>query len=115
VWHGDRVFRLTGKSTTSGGGNSPWSTLGDDPVSAVIGLILLPFLLFSLIGLYGDVVASQRKNVTTTVRWLGPVVGPPPPGVDVRPPLPGGWLSAARCTLRLAVVGALVGAAMSLL
>jgi hypothetical protein len=107
LWHGDQVFRLTGKSTVDGGG-SPWATLGDDPVSAVIGLILLPFLLFSLIGLRGQVVASERKNVATTLRWLGPVVGPPPPGVEVRPPLPGGWLAAGRWTLRLAVVGALV-------
>ncbi len=115
LWHGDRLFRLTGKSTTGGGGSSTWSNLGDDPVSAVIGLILLPFLLFSLIGLYGDVVASQRKNVATTLRWLGPVVGSPPPGLEVRPPLPGGWLSAARWTLRLAVVGALVVAVLTAL
>jgi hypothetical protein len=105
LWHGDRLFRLTGKSTTEGG-SSPVSTLGDDPISAVIGLILLPFLLFSVIGLCSDVVASQRKNVATTLRWLGPVVGSPPPGVQVRPPLHGGWLSAGRWTLRLAVAGA---------
>jgi hypothetical protein len=115
LWHGDRLFRLTGKSTTEGGGNSPFSSLGDDPVSAVIGLILLPFLLFSLIGLHADVVASQRKNVATTLRWLGPVVGPPPPGLAVRPPLPGGWLSAGRWALRLAVVGALAAAPFLLL
>jgi hypothetical protein len=93
LWHGDRLFRLVGKSTAKAeGGSSP--TLGDDPVSAVIGLVLLPFYLFALIGLYGDVVASQRKNVATTLRWLGPVVGQPPPGVEVRPPLSGAWLSA---------------------
>ena len=111
LWHGNRLFRLTGKSTTKADGGSSL-TLGDDPVSAVIGLILLPFYLFALIGLYGQVVASQRKNVATTLRWLGPVVGPPPPGLEVRPPLPGRWLSAARWTLRLAVVGALVIAAV---
>lgn len=107
LWHGDRVFRLTGKSTVDGG-SSPWATLGNDPVSAVIGLILLPFLLFSLIGLHGQVVASERKNVATTMRWLAPVVGQPPPGVAVRPPLPGGRLTAARWAVRLAVLGALV-------
>jgi hypothetical protein len=81
----------------------------------VIGLLLLPFLLFSLIGLYGEVVASQRKNVATTVRWLDPVVGQPPPGVDVRPPLPGGRLSVARWILRLAVVGTAVGTLVAVL
>jgi hypothetical protein len=114
LWHGDRVFRLTGKSTVDGG-SSPWAALGNDPVSAVIGLILLPFLLLSMIGLYGQVVASERKNVATTLRWLAPVVGQPPPRMDVRPPLPGGWLSAARWTLRLAVVGGLVAALVAVL
>jgi hypothetical protein len=109
LWHGERLFRLTGKSTAKAEGGSSL-TLGDDPVSAVIGLILLPFYLFALIGLYTAAVASQRENVATTVRWLGPVVGHAPPGLEVRPPLSGGWLSTARWTLRLAVVGAAVGA-----
>jgi hypothetical protein len=108
LWHGDRVFRLTGRSSAKADGGSSL-TLGDDPVSAVIGLILLPFYLFALIGLYSATVASERKNVATTLRWLGPVVGPPPPGLEIAPPLPGGWLGAGRWTLRLAVLGALVG------
>ena len=108
LWHGERLFRLTGKSTAKAGGGSTL-TLGDDPVSAVIGLLLLPFYLFALIGVYGDAVASQRKNVATTLRWLGPVVGTAPPGLEVRAPLPGGWLSAGRWALRIAVLGALVG------
>ena len=106
LWHGDRLFRLVGSSTADSDGDSG-VTLGDDPVSAVLGLILLPIYLFALLGAYTDKVASQRANVATTVRWLAPVVGTPPPGVRVRPPLPGGRLSAARWTLRLAVLGAL--------
>ena len=82
-------------------------------MSAVIGLILLPFYLFALIGVYGDAVASQRKNVATTLRWLGPVVGTAPPGLEVRAPLPGGSLSAGRWALRLAVLGAAVGAVVA--
>ena len=109
LWHGERLFRLVGKSTAKADGGSTL-TLGDDPVSAVIGLILLPFYLFALIGVYGDAVASQRKNVATTLRWLGPVVGSSPPGREVRPPLSGEWLSAGRWALRLAVFGAAVGA-----
>lgn len=114
LWHGDRLFRLTGRSTARADGGSTLP-LGDDPVSAVIGLILLPFYLFALIGVYTAAVASQRKNVATTLRWLGPVVGGPPPGVEVRPPLPGGWLAAGRWTVRLAVLGALVGGLLAVL
>ena len=114
LWHGERLFRLAGKSTAKAGGGSSL-TLGDDPVSAVIGLILLPFYLFALIGLYGDAVASQRKNVATTLRWLGPVVGAAPPGLEVRAPLPGRWLTAGRWALRLAVLGALVGGLIAVL
>ncbi|GAA3176926.1 hypothetical protein GCM10010531_33290 [Blastococcus jejuensis] len=114
LWHGDRLFRLAGRSTARADGGSTL-TLGDDPVSAVIGLILLPFYLFALIGMYTEAVASQRKNVATTLRWLGPVVGGPPPGVEVRPPLPGGWLAAGRWTVRLAVLGALVGGLLAVL
>ena len=114
LWHGGRLFRLTGRSS-AGGGSSPLATLGDDPISAVIGLILLPFYLIALVGLHGDVVASQRRTVATTLRWLTPVVGSRPPGVEIRPPLSGGWLSAGRWSLRLAVVGALVGGLLAVL
>ena len=114
LWHGERLFRLAGKSTAKADGGSSL-TLGDDLVSAVIGLILLPFYLFALIGLYGDAVASQRKNAATTLRWLGPVVGAAPPGLEVRSPLPGRWLTAGRWALRLAVLVALVGGPIAVL
>lgn len=114
LWHGDRLFRLTGRSTARADGGSTL-TLGDDPVSAVIGLVLLPFYLVALIGTYTQAVASQRTNVATTLRWLGPVVGAPPPGLEVRPPLPGGWLTAGRWIVRLAVLGALVGGMIAVL
>jgi hypothetical protein len=120
LWHGDRLFRLTGRSSAShdGGDSNSW-TLGDDPVSAVIGLILLPFLLiyglWLLVGLYTSTVESEGENATTTLRWLAPVLGTPPPGRTYRGPLPGGWLTLGRLLVRLAVLGALVAVPVVLL
>ncbi|MGY1741231.1 MULTISPECIES: hypothetical protein [unclassified Blastococcus] len=121
LWHGDRLYRLTGRSDAShgGGGDTNSWTLGDDPVSAVIGLILLPFLLiygvWLLLGLWSSTVASERENATTTLRWLAPVLGAAPPGRGYRRPLPGGWLSLGRWLVRLAVLGALVAVPVVLL
>ena len=121
LWHGDRLYRLTGRSNAShdsGGDTGSWS-LGDDPVSAVIGLILLPFLLiygvWLLVGLCTSTVASERENATTTLRWLTPVLGTPPPGRTYRRPVPGGWLTLGRLLVRLAVLGALVAVPVVLL
>jgi hypothetical protein len=102
-------------STAESSGSNDIGTTGDDPVSGLIALLLLPVLLFSALAAYSDKLESQRENVAATLRWLGPVVGAPPPGVVVRPPLPGGPLTAARWLLRLAVLGALVGGAVLLL
>jgi hypothetical protein len=114
LWHGDRVFRLVGKSSAkTGGADTP--AFGNDPVSAVLAVILLPVYLLAVVAARNEQVASERKNVATTLRWLGPVVGHPPPGTQVRPPLPGGWLAAGRWTLRLAVVAALVAALIAVL
>jgi hypothetical protein len=105
--------------SSSGSGDSTGtdhsSSSSDDPVSAVLTLIFLPFYLFAAIGAYTEKVKEQRSNVATTLRWLEPVVGQPPPGVVTRPPLPGGWLTATRWALRLAVLGALVGGLVALL
>lgn len=120
LWHGDRLYRLTGRSTArhEGGESSSW-TLGDDPVSAVIGLILLPFLLiyllWLLVGLYTAKEASERENASRTLRWLTPVLGAPPPGRAFRPPLPGGWLALGRLGVRLAVLGALAAGVVAAL
>ncbi|MGY1813856.1 hypothetical protein [Blastococcus sp. SYSU D00820] len=108
LWHGDRVFRLRGRSTAKSDSTDS-VTLGDDPISAVIGIILLPVYLLSALGAYADKIRSEEENAGKALRWLGPVVGPPPPGLHVRPPLPGWVLALPRWTLRLAVVGALVG------
>ncbi len=113
LWHGDRLHRLTGRSSAGhdGGGDTGSWTLGDDPVSAVIGIILLPFLLiygvWLLLGLCTSTVASERENATTTLRWLVPVLGAPPPGRTYRRPLPGGLLTLGRWLVRLAVLGGL--------
>ncbi|WP_409330071.1 hypothetical protein [Trujillonella humicola] len=120
LWHGDRLYRLTGRSSArqEGGGSGPW-TLGDDPVSVVIGLVLLPFLLvygvWLLLGLWSSTVSSERENATTTVRWLAPVLGTPPPGRTFRRPLPGSWLALGRLLVRLAVLGGLVAVLVLLL
>ena len=112
LWHGTRLFRLVGDTTGDGDGAdvSGNNSSSDDPVSAVLALIALPVTLFAAVAAYTEKVAEQRRNVSTTLRWLEPVVGPPPPGTAVRPPLPGGRLSAARWAVRLCVVGALVAA-----
>ncbi|SNS88086.1 hypothetical protein SAMN04488107_4136 [Geodermatophilus saharensis] len=107
LWHGDRLFRLTGVSTAPSSGTVDLGG-GDDPISGLIALVLLPVLLVGALGDYTDKLASQRETVQATLRWLGPVLGPPPPGLQVRPPLPGGPLTAARWLLRSAVVGAVV-------
>ena len=116
LWHGTRLFRLVGSSSGSddGTGTDVSSSSSDDPVSAVLTLLFLPFYLFAAIGAYTEKVREERRNVATTLRWLEPVVGQPPPGVVPRPPLPGGWLTATRWTLRLAVLGALVGGLVAL-
>ena len=69
----------------------------------------LPFYLFALIGVYGDAVASQRKNVATTLRWLGPVVGTAPPGLEVRDPPARRAAQRGPVGQRIAVLGALRG------
>jgi hypothetical protein len=115
LWHGDRLYRLTGRSTAEGGASSDWSSLGDDPVSAVIGLILLPITLLSLVGTYVRAVESERENASRTLRWLSPALGPPPPGRSYRRPLPGGWLTVGRLGVRLAVLGVLVAVPVLLL
>ncbi|MGY1747075.1 hypothetical protein [Blastococcus sp. SYSU D00695] len=118
LWHGDRLFRLTGRSSASadGGGDTGSWSLGDDPVSAVIGLVLLPFLvlygLWLLLGLWSSTVDSERENATRTLRWLAPLLGAPPPGRTVRRPFPGGWLTTGRWLVRLAVLGALAAGAV---
>ncbi|SEP28238.1 hypothetical protein [Trujillonella endophytica] len=117
LWHGDRLFRLTGRSTArhEGGGSDSW-TLGDDPVSAVIAVVLLPFLLvyllWLLIGSYTAMVRSERENAATTLRWLRPVLGAPLPGRAYRPPLPGRWPALGRWLVRLAVLGAIAAGAV---
>ena len=120
LWHGDRLYRLTGRSSADhdGGDTGSW-TLGDDPVSAVIGLILLPFLLiyglWLLVSLSTSTVQSERENATTTLRWVAPVLGAPPPGRTYRRPFPGGWLTLGRLLVRLTVLGALVAVPVLLL
>lgn len=117
LWHGTRLFRLVGSTAGSddGTGNDVSSSSSDDPVSAVLTLLFLPVYLFAAIGAYTEKVREQRRNVDTTLRWLAPVVGHSPPGLDVRPPLPGGWLAAGRWVLRLAVLGALVAGLLAVL
>ncbi|MGY1644054.1 hypothetical protein ACI782_23345 [Geodermatophilus sp. SYSU D00703] len=106
LWHGDRVVRLVGRSSAEGDGDTSTWTLGDDPVSAVIGVILLPVYLVALLGLYTERVASQRARLR---RCAGPSRWSARPRPGHRPPATAGcWLGAGRCTLRLAVVGALV-------
>ncbi len=121
LWHGDRLYRFTGRSTArhEGGGDPSSWTLGDDPVSAVIGIVLLPFLLlyglWLVVGLYTARVASERENAARALRWLTPVLGAPPPGRTHRRPLPGGWLALGRLAVRLAVLGGLVAGAVAAL
>ncbi|WP_448641959.1 hypothetical protein [Geodermatophilus sp. URMC 63] len=115
LWHRERLFRFTGRSTAdTGGGSNDVTTSGDDPISGLIALVLLPVYLFAALAAYTEKLGSERAGVATTLRRLGPVVGPPPPGLTVRPPLPGGWLTAARWLLRLAVLAALGGATVLL-
>ena len=116
LWHGARLFRLVGDTAGKEGDGVDLSTNSPthDPVSAFLAVLFLPVYLFAAIGAYTEKVAEQRRNVATTLRWLEPVVGPPPPGIAVRPPLPGGWLSAARWSVRLGVLGALVAALVAL-
>ena len=117
LWHGDRLYRLTGRSTArhEGGESTSW-TLGDDPVSTVVAIVLLPFLLiyllFLLLGLYTAKERSERENATRALRWLTPVLGAPPPGRRYRPPLPGGRLTLGRLLVRLAVLGGLAAGAV---
>lgn len=117
LWHGTRLFRLVGASSGDGEGTdvpSSSSSAADDPVSSVLAVLSLPVHLFAAVAAHADEVAQERRHVATTLRWLQPVVGPPPPGVAVRPPLPGGWLDAARWSVRLAVLGALTAAVLAL-
>ncbi|HEX2072188.1 MAG TPA: hypothetical protein VHF92_00270 [Geodermatophilus sp.] len=112
LWHGFRLFRLVGRSSAESSGSNDVVASGDDVIGGLIALILFPVYLIGAIGAYTEKVASERANVATTLRWLEPVVGPPPPGLTVRPPLPGGWLTAGRLLVRLAVLG--VGGVLAL-
>ena len=114
LWHGARLFRLVGASSGDGDGADVQSGTSDDPVSSFLALLFLPVHLFAAVAAYADKVQQERRDVATTLRWLEPVVGAPPPGSAVRPPLPGCWLTAARWTVRLAVLGALVAAVAAL-
>ena len=108
--HGDRLYRLAGRSSAAHDGpDSSW-TLGDDPVSTVIAIVLLPVMLFVLLGMYTRTVASEGENASRALRWIQPVLGPPPPGRAYRRPLPGGWLSLGRLLVRLAVLGGIAAA-----
>jgi hypothetical protein len=106
LWHGSRVFRLVGHHDTpgDGAGNDLSASSADDPVSAFLALLSLPLYLWSALAEHTEKVAAERRHVAATLDWLGPRVGPPPPGLAVRPPLPGGWLTAGRWLLRLAVL-----------
>lgn len=117
LWHATRLFRLVGSSSGSddGTGTDHSSSSSDDPASAFLTLLLLPVYLFAAIGAHTEKVREQRRNVATTLRWLEPVVGSSPPGIVTRPPLPGGWLTAARWAVRLALLGALAGGLIALL
>jgi hypothetical protein len=114
LWHGTRLFRLAGATSGDGNGADVPHSSPDDPLSSFLAVLFLPVYLFAAITAHLDEVREERRNVAVTLRWLEPVVGPPPPGVAVRPPLPGGWLGAARWTVRLAVLGALVAAVAAL-
>jgi hypothetical protein len=116
LWHGARVFRFVGHaddSSSDSGSTDVSSSSADDPISAVLAVLALPLYLFAALAAHRDKVAAERRHVATALRWLEPVVGPPWPGVTVRPPLPGGWLTAGRWTLRLTLLSALaVGIAL---
>jgi hypothetical protein len=117
LWHGARVFRLVGRAESSddGGGTDASSSSADDPISAFFAVLALPLYVFTALAEYTDKVAGERRHVAMTLRWLSPVVGPPPPGVTFHPPLPGGWPTTARWTVRLTVLGALAAGVMTLL
>ncbi|WP_222262960.1 hypothetical protein [Modestobacter marinus] len=115
LWHGTRVFRFVGHADSDDSGTTDisGSSAGDDPVSAVLAVLAFPLHLFAALAAHREKVAEERRHVAVTLRWLEPVVGPPWPGVAVRPPLPGGWLTAGRWTVRLTVLSALgVGIAL---
>ena len=114
LWHGGRLFRLVGASSEDGDGADVPNGTPDDAVSSFLALLFLPVHLFAAFAAHADKVQQERRNVAITLRWLEPVVGAPPPGAAVRPPLPGGWLTAARWTVRLAVLGVLVAAVVAL-
>jgi hypothetical protein len=109
LWHGARLFRLVGSADSAGdgGGNDVSTGSADDPISAFLAVLALPLYLWSALAEHTEKVAAERRHVTATLGWLGPRVGLPPPGMTVGPPLPGGWLTAGRWTLRLAVLCAL--------
>ncbi len=111
--HGARLFRFVGHADSDDSGTTDISSSssGDDPVSAVLAVLAvlaLPLHLFAALAAHREKVAEERRHVAVTLRWLEPVVGVPEPGVVVRPPLPGGWLTAGRWAVRLAVLSALV-------
>jgi hypothetical protein len=113
LWHGARLFRFVGHADSDDSGTTDISSSssGDDPVSAVLAVLAvlaLPLHLFAALAAHREKVAEERRHVAVTLRWLEPVVGVPEPGVVVRPPLPGGWLTAGRWAVRLAVLSALV-------
>lgn len=110
LWHGSRLFRLVGDADLAddSGSTDVSSSSAGDPVSAGLALLALPLTLVTALAEHTEEVAAERRHVAGTLRWLGPVVGPPPPGVTVRPPLPGGRLTAGRWAVRLSVLCALV-------
>jgi hypothetical protein len=91
LWHGSRLFRLVGHADSSddSGNTDVSSASADDPVSAVLTVLALPLHVFAALAEHTEQVAAQRRHVASALRWLGPLVGPPWPGVTVRPPLPG--------------------------
>lgn len=95
LWHGERLYRLRGRPE-----KVHWGDLGDPllvvmlPVALVIGAL--------------DRAQERKAAVRVVLGLLGPVVGPRPPGVRVRPPLPGLPTAVLRVLVRVVVIAAVL-------